>query len=141
MRELIKLTPKQEKFCQEYVKTGNKSEAFRIAYDCSNSTEETVNVNAVKLSKNTKVSPRIKELQDQAKERNNIDIDWCLTKLKAIVEDDSNDRVAAVDKIIKHLGGYEKNNDQKSTKINLSRFTDEEIEQKLKEIANDTNKF
>ena len=96
---------------------------------------------STKLSKNTKVLPRIKELQDQAKKRNDIDIDWCLSKLKDIVEDDSNDRVAAVDKIIKHLGGYEKNNDQKSTKINLSRFTDEEISQKLKEIANDPNKY
>ena len=28
-----KLTPKQRKFCEEYVTTGNGSEAYRRAYD------------------------------------------------------------------------------------------------------------
>lgn len=137
----MKLTPKQEKFCQEYVKTGNKSEAYRTAYNAENMGEETINVKACQISKEDKISIRIKELQNQAKKRNDIDIDWCLSKLKAIIEDDDKDRVSAIDKIMKHLGGYEINNEQKSTKINLSRFTDEEIEQKLKEIANNPNQF
>lgn len=41
----------------------------------------------------------------------------------------------------KLLALYKDHNEQKSTKINLSRFTDEQIEQKLKEIANDTDQF
>jgi len=133
----MKLTPKQKKFCQEYMIDSNGTQAaIRAGYS-----KKTAREQACRQLTKVHVLQRMKELQDQAKKRNDIDIDWCLKKLKAIVEDDSNDRVAAVDKIIKHLGGYEKNNDQKSTKINLSRYTDEEIKQKLTEIANDPNKY
>ena len=51
------------------------------------------------------------------------------------------DMVNCIKEQNKLLALYKDHNDQKSTKINLSRFTDEQIEQKLKEIANDTDKF
>lgn len=59
-----KLTPKQSKFAEEYVNTGNASEAYRRAYDVSPDTKlETINVNASKLLSDTNVSLRVKELQ------------------------------------------------------------------------------
>jgi len=58
-----KLTPKQETFCLEYLKTGNASEALRTAYDCSKQKAETINRNATKLLKNDKVVARLDELK------------------------------------------------------------------------------
>ena len=37
------LTPKQEKFAQVYVETGNASEAYRAAYACERMKSATVN--------------------------------------------------------------------------------------------------
>lgn len=122
------LTLKQEKFCIEYVKTGNKSEAYRLAYDAEKMATETINNNAYKLFDNNDITTRINELQNEVQKRHNIDIDWCIDKLKSIVEDDEKDRVSAVDKLMKHLGGYEKDNTQKVEKTkDYSKLTDEEI--------------
>lgn len=62
------LTPKQEKFAQLYVETGNASEAYRAAYD-SNSKHEVVNVKASELLKNGKVAVRVQELRDELEEK------------------------------------------------------------------------
>jgi phage terminase small subunit len=57
------LTPKQEKFCIEYVKHGNKTEAYRSAYNTSNMKNETIHVKACELFTVGKVKVRIEELQ------------------------------------------------------------------------------
>jgi hypothetical protein len=42
-----KLTPKQRKFAEEYVNTGNGSEAYRRAYDVGpNTSLDTIKVNS-----------------------------------------------------------------------------------------------
>lgn len=74
-----KLTPKQEKFCQVYIETGNASEAYRQAYSFENMKESTINREAKKILDNPKVSPRIKELQKIHQERHNVTVD-SLTK-------------------------------------------------------------
>lgn len=172
------LTPKQEKFCIEYIKTGNKSEAYRLAYDTENMSDETIHVKANELSNNGKVRVRIEELQKDIAERNKIDIDELVQTLANIVRFDiaelydKNDKLksihdipkeqreaieeltvleeyqgygkereligftkkikasgkqAAIDKLLKHLGGYEKDNRQKKTEINISDLTTEEL--------------
>jgi len=64
-----KLTPKQNKFAEEYVNTGNASEAYRRAYDVSPDTKlETINVNASKLLSDTNISLRVKELKTKEAE-------------------------------------------------------------------------
>ena len=79
-----KLTPKQEKFCREFIKCGNASEAYKRAYDCKNMKPETINVKACELLKNGNITVRIKELDEQ-KLNNNIadaqEIQETLTKL------------------------------------------------------------
>ena len=40
----IKLTPKQERFCQVYIETGNASEAYRAAYNAEKMKPESVAV-------------------------------------------------------------------------------------------------
>lgn len=79
------LTPKQEKFCQLYIELGNASEAYRQAYDCSKMSEESINVNASKLSNdNTKIVLRLEELQNAHQQRHNITVDTLLTKFDRI---------------------------------------------------------
>ena len=59
-----KLTPKQRKFAEEYVNTGNASEAYRRAYDVGKNTSiDTIKVNSSKMLADTNISLTIKELQ------------------------------------------------------------------------------
>lgn len=40
----MKLSVKQENFCNYYIECGNASEAYRRAYSCSNMKDESINV-------------------------------------------------------------------------------------------------
>ncbi len=54
---LPKLTAKQQKFVFFYVTNGNNAtDAYRKSYDCKNMKEESINVEASKMLKNTKVA-------------------------------------------------------------------------------------
>lgn len=80
----MKLTPKQEKFCQEYIKTGNASESYKRAYSTKNMKSETINNNAYMLLKNSEISARIKVLSDEIKNKSIADaeeIQMLMTKL------------------------------------------------------------
>lgn len=61
--QVHQLTAKQEKFCQEYIKTGNLSEAYRLAYKTSNMKPATVNREAKALIDSHKISTRIQEIK------------------------------------------------------------------------------
>lgn len=64
-----KLTPKQSKFAEEYVNTGNASEAYRRAYDVAETTSnEVIAVKASELLRKGNISVRVKELQKQEAE-------------------------------------------------------------------------
>ncbi len=64
-----KLTIKQEKFCHEYITTGNASEAYRRAYNAEGMKPETVNRKAkVEIDKD-KIRARLEALQESAQER------------------------------------------------------------------------
>lgn len=78
------LTPKQEKFCQEYIKTGNASEAYRRAYDTKKSKESTINRRAKELLDDGKITARLKELQQPAIEKAEMTLERHLNDLKAI---------------------------------------------------------
>ncbi len=69
------LTPKQEKFAQVWHATGNKSEAYRQAYNCENMSDEAIKVEANKVSGNPNVSLTFAELQKSAQKRNNVTVD------------------------------------------------------------------
>lgn len=65
----VRLTPKQERFAQEYVKCGNASAAYRVAYNAENMKPETINRKAFDLIQNGKIAARVKELQAGAANR------------------------------------------------------------------------
>ena len=69
------MTPKQEKFCQVYVETGNASEAYRQAYDAENMKSQTINQRAHDLMTNGKIKVRIETLMSDARERHDITMD------------------------------------------------------------------
>lgn len=74
-----KLTQKQENFAQKYVELGNASEAYRQCYNAGNMTNEVIWVKACELLKSGSVSVRVLEIQEEARERNQVTID-SLTK-------------------------------------------------------------
>ena len=69
------LTPKQEKFTQVYIETGNASEAYRQAYNIGKMKPDTIHTAAQQLMDNYKVLGRIKELQAEHAERHRVTLD------------------------------------------------------------------
>lgn len=68
----VKLTIKQENFCNYYVEMGNASEAYRRAYSCAKMKDETVNRNAIQLLNYTKITTRVGEFQEEQKAKSDI---------------------------------------------------------------------
>lgn len=71
----LKLTPKQERFCQVYIETGNASEAYRQSYDISNMKDVSVNRAAKQLMDNIKIATRIREIASHHMERHEVTVD------------------------------------------------------------------
>lgn len=61
----MKLTIKQEKFCNYFLECGNASEAYRRAYNAGNMKEKTVWEKASELLRNDKVKTRVEELRKE----------------------------------------------------------------------------
>lgn len=62
----MKLTPKQERFCLEYLKCGNASEAYRRAYKPKKMTDKSVNEKASQMLAMVKIRSRLEELNSKA---------------------------------------------------------------------------
>ena len=80
------LTQKQEKFAQLWHELGNKSEAYRQAYDCSTMSDKSINDEASKLSGNPEITQRFLELQQAALEQHSVTIDSLTEKLNKAYE-------------------------------------------------------
>jgi phage terminase small subunit len=65
----VKLTQKQEKFVQELIKGKSQREAYKKAYNAKNMSDSSIDVNASKLLKNTKVALRYNELRTKVVKR------------------------------------------------------------------------
>lgn len=63
-----RLTPKQEKFCQNIAKSMTFSEAYKKAYNPPTMSQDSIYVEANKTMKNPKIAQRIQELKQQAEE-------------------------------------------------------------------------
>ena len=78
----IKLTPKQEKFCQVYIETGNASEAYRQAYNTEKMKPESVNSKGYQLLKQVQITARLDELRAEHKKRHEITVDTLVAELE-----------------------------------------------------------
>lgn len=76
------LTPKQEKFCQVYLETGNASEAYRQSYNAGDMASNTINVKASDLLSNGKIRARIAELRAPVIAKAQLTVDTLLDELE-----------------------------------------------------------
>lgn len=78
----MKLTIKQEKFCNLYIELGNASEAYRQSYNCEKMKPESVNNKAYELLKKVEITARLDELRAKHAERHNINVDDLIKELE-----------------------------------------------------------
>jgi len=71
----INLTPKQQKFAQEYIITGNATKAYKLAYDTSCMKPTTINRKAKECLDHGKISATIAQLRSAMAKRAQIDQD------------------------------------------------------------------
>lgn len=81
---MAKLTPKQEKFCQKYIETGNASEAYRQSYNTNKMSDEAVKVEASKLLDNPKITLTLERLRSKHQKRHQITVDTLLAELEEV---------------------------------------------------------
>ena len=101
-----RLTPKQEKFAREYFRTGNASEAYRLAYNAEKTKPEVVAVKASELVHDGNISVRLNELRQQAEYITIRDKNYAVNKLWQWAEESEKDR-AQVMKLIAKIQGWE----------------------------------
>lgn len=83
-----KLTAKRESFAQAYVRLGNKSEAYRFAYNTSKMKAETIHSKACLLALEGNVKARIAILQEEVRIANKVTIDELVQCLAGMVRFD-----------------------------------------------------
>ena len=124
---MIKLTPKQELFCQEYIKTGNASEAYRNSYNTLKTKPDVINVKASELLSNGKISVRVAELKNELAKKHDLTKDKIVNRLKEIIFEqeqlgvdkvDLNAMNKAIDTVNKMLGYNEPERIEHSGNLN-----------------------
>jgi len=75
------LTPKQNKFIEVYIETGNASEAYRQAYNVKSMNENTINRNAHSLLYNNKIATRLEEIKAKNAERTQVTLEYLTNRL------------------------------------------------------------
>ncbi|WP_281950265.1 terminase small subunit [Nitrosophilus kaiyonis] len=104
-----KLTQKQEKFCLEYVKTGNASEAYRKAYNTKKMKPESVNNKAYELLKKVEITARVEELRQKAEDEAIMSAQELMRFYTEVIRHDEvemKDRLKAADQLSKLRGDY-----------------------------------
>ena len=89
-----KLTPKEKKFCQEYVRTGNASEAVRLA----GYSEKNVRQRGSKMLAKDYILAYINELMEELKKEAIADADEVLQLLTSIARGETKEENVVVDK-------------------------------------------
>ena len=89
-----KLTPKEKKFCQEYVRTGNASEAVRLA----GYSEKNVRQRGSKMLSKDYIQAYINELMEELKKETIADADEVMQLLTSIARGETTEENVVVDK-------------------------------------------
>jgi len=116
----MKLRPKQKKFCLEYLKDLNATQAaIRAGYS-----EKTAGEMGSENLKKPHIAEHIAELQRKISEKSEISIQNMIKYIKEVADEaretgDFGNTLKGVDMLMKHLGGYSADNVSKSEiKIN-----------------------
>jgi len=121
------LTLKEEKFCQEYIKTGNCTEAYKASYDCENVTDESINQLAYRTYQKVKIRLRIKELMKPLDKKFRIELTDIQKQLDAIINSDIRDYVSFKNGVIK-IKNFDELTDQQALAIEKIKYTQAGIE-------------
>jgi len=110
------LTPKQEKFVRNLIQGMSQREAYKNSYDAENMTDKTIDEEACRLFKDSKISARYKELQDRLEDSTIMTAKERLEYLTSIIMDiereqgeipaDLNTKIRAIDIMNKMQGEY-----------------------------------
>ena len=116
------LSVKQEKFCLEYAKSGNQTQAYiKAGYNVKN--EETAAANASRLLKNANVKERLAELAEEAKNASIADIVEMQQTLTAIIRKQMTEEVIVVESIGDYMTEARKMDKEPSIKDIINAIT------------------
>jgi phage terminase small subunit len=94
----LALSVKQEKFCLEYAKSGNQTQAYiKAGYNVKN--DETAAANASRMLKNANVKARLSELAEEAKNASIADIVEMQQTLTSIIRKQMTEEVIVVESV------------------------------------------
>lgn len=139
------LTSKQEKFCVEVIKQPTLSDAYRIAYDVENMSDEVINKEASLLMKNRKVSVRVGELKKELEEKEIYTLSQSIRRDLKLIERyekaldildnvDSNEKdITAANRTIKHIGSNGYNSAQERLSKQHGFFSKDNNQKKISE--------
>ena len=144
---MANLTPKQERFCELFVRFGDKSKAYRGAYDAENMKPENINNKAYELSERGDIRGRIEELRAEVREKEVYTLEKSIKRDISLIEkyeaaleilenaDAPQNEVKAAERMIKFIGAqgynsaqerlskqhgfFERDNSQKQSDISI----------------------
>ncbi len=104
-----KLTPKQERFCREYMIDLNATQAaIRAGYS-----EKTASEQGYENLRKPQIANKIAELQEEKAEKLNISFEDCLRRAWEIATSEEKDRARGLELSIKMQGYFDAHNKQK----------------------------
>lgn len=102
----VKLTAKQEAFCQGIADGLGQADAYRAAYDAQDMKDNTIYPHASKLMKNDKVRIRIAELRESVQEKQLWSREMSVKALVAAYREGSGSVKVAAVKELNAMHGY-----------------------------------
>jgi len=128
----VKLTAKQEAFCQGIADGLGQADSYRAAYDAEEMKENSVYVNASKLMKNAKVTQRISELRSEVQEKQLWSREMSVKALVAAYREGSGAVKVSAVKELNAMHGY-----NEPSKLNI---TGSMVTRIIREVADDNAK-
>ena len=133
------LTPKQKAFADEYLKCGNATEAYKIAYGCKN--DVTAGTNAHKNLKKPKISTYIAERQKQIEDSRIADIAEVMQFFTRVMRGEEKDAfgldISASDRMTAGREILKRNIDKKKLEIELLKLESQIKDNQPEEEAED----
>ena len=128
------LSPRQEKFCMEYMATGDIVHAYKAAGYALGKTDSKTRQRAwATLHTNKKITKRLENLREEALRRMAWNADKVLEKVSAVYENamgenDFTNANRSMETIARHLGMFIEKSEQR---IKMSNFSDTDSEEKI----------
>lgn len=117
------MTIKQEKFCIEYIKSGNATEAYKKAFNAENMKQNTINKKAYELLKKPEIQEYIDSIRTKIEDEAIIETKQRKIFLSNLIRDskaDISEKLKAIDLLNKMDGVYTQKMEHKG--LNLQQI-------------------